>query len=272
MSTPQDPHSHVKPHLHIDTPTSRQQPPPSHHKPKAELPTDVIDLLDESVPPGLLRHHDSPYDPVTRSAYLPNTQSPLVALQHSTQEALKATPESAIRDSLVNHVPLQNTAVVAPGEHIPGPANETMSNYQEENLLGDVGRWQGIEYDDDDRRAKGHAGWDGAFANSGHNKAERVEKEVEHGHKPARGKQAWGEYVDDYRGENEGMVGIISPDRDLRVDGMQASKKAIEEAEQERLEHERHGFVGGIKNFVKKHHHDHPDHQDHQDQSVHEEH
>jgi hypothetical protein len=38
------------------------------------------------------------------------------------------------------------------------------------------------------------------------------------------------------------------------------------------LEHERHGFVGGIKNFVKKHHHDHPDHQDHQDQWVHEEH
>jgi len=114
--------------------------PPRRPKDKKTLPIDVIDLLDESVPPGLLRHHSGPFDPVTRSAYLPETESPLAASQQSTEETLKATPESAIRDSLTQHVPLQNTAVVGPGEHVPGGPPDDILDYKEENLLGDVGR------------------------------------------------------------------------------------------------------------------------------------
>lgn len=246
---------HTKSHLYVDNPATHQHS--GRPKPKARLPTDIIDLMDDSVPPGLLRHHSGPFDPVTQSAYLPPNKSPLAALQHSTEEALKATPESAIRDSLLKHVPLQNTAVVGPGEHVPGgAADEFLSDYQEENLLGDVGRWQGIEYDDDDRRAKGHPGWDGAFVNRGHNKAERSKKEA---HKPSRGKRELGEYVGDYRGENDGMIEMVTPERDIRVNGMQASASAIDDAEREMTEH-RHGIVSGIKrriSLVRKHHRDH---------------
>jgi hypothetical protein len=235
--------SQSKPHLHINTPGSPHTPRYRPKPPKTSLPTDVIDLMDDSTPTGLLRHHDGPYDPVTRSAYLPENKSPLAALAHSTKEALNATPESAIRDSLTQHVPLQNTAVVGPGEHVPGGApDDILSNYKEENLLGDVGRWDGIEYNENDRRAKGHPGWDGAFVNRGHNAAERAKKK-------GRGQEEWGEYPV----QHDGMIEMVAPERDLRVNGMQASAGAIEEAE-----HEQHhsGLVGGIKkrlSLVRRH-------------------
>jgi hypothetical protein len=221
-----------------------------HHekaRPSRELPPDIIDRMDDSVPPQLLRHHSGPFDAVTRSAYLSQNKSPLAALAHSNEEALKATPEISIRDSLNKHVPLQNTAIVPPGEHVPGGLPDETLDYKEENLIGDIGRWQGIEYDDDDRRAKGHHGWDGAFMNRGLNEADRARQDAKH-HKQKNGDHG---NVDEYYANN-GMIEMVPRERDIRVDGMHASSIAVEEAEH----HKHHGIIDGIKRRIslKRHH------------------
>jgi len=205
------------------------------------------------VPPSLLRHHSGPFDAVTRSAYLSSQRSPLAALEHSTEDILKATPEVSIRDSLNKHVPLQNTAVVPPGEHVPGGLPDEVLDYKEDNLLGDVGRWQGIEYDDDDRRAKGHPGWEGAFVNRGRNEADRERHDAKHHRQKKNGGGEWGQSVDGTEiFTNDGMIEMVPPERDIRVSGMQASSSAVEEAEHSRS----HGIVDGIKRrlSLKKHH------------------
>ena len=222
--------------------------PPQHKShPSMELPPDIIDRMDDSVPPRLLRHHSGPFDAVTRSAYLNPNKSPLAALQHSNEEALKATPEISIRDSLNKHVPLQNTAIVPPGEHVPGGLPDETLDYKEENLIGDIGRWQGIEYDDDDRRAKGHPGWEGAFMNRGLNEADRARQDAKH-HKerhPGGSDEHYG---------NDGMIEMVPPERDIRIDGMRASSSAVEEAEHHK--HHGHGLIDGIKRRIslKRHH------------------
>jgi hypothetical protein len=189
------------------------------------LAPDIIDRMDDSVPPSLLRHHSGPFDPVTRSAYLPPKQSPLAALEHSTEEALKATPQVSIRDSLNKHVPLQNTAVVPPGEHIPGGPEDEVLDYKEENLIGDIGRWDGIEYDDDDRRAKGKHPPD-SFDNPASSTGKPPHHFFHFGHH-----------------QDPTMIEMVPPERDVRVSGTQASAHAIEETE--RAKH--HGIVDGIK-------------------------
>lgn len=226
-----------------------------HHKHRVptELPPDPIDLMDDSVPPSLLRHHSGPFDPVTRSHYLSNSRSPLAALEHSNAEALKATPESSIRDAVNQHVPLQNTAVVAPGEHVPFTGE--VLDYKEENLIGDIGRWDGVEYDDNDRRAKGHPGWEGAFIGLGHNPAEREEieaRKAQKKHKPTKWVQ--GTTGPEYAGGEDGsMIEMVTPERDLRVDGMPASASAVEEAEKNK----HLGVLDGIKRRLSaRRHHD----------------
>jgi len=235
--------------------------PHHHHKsrPSNHLPPDIIDLMDDSVPPSLLRHHSGPFDPVTRSAYLPPTESPLAALEHSTEEVLKATPESSIRDSLNKHVPLQNTAVVPPGEPLPGGLTEERLDYEEENLIGDVGRWEGIEYDDDDRRAKGHGGWEGGFMGLGRNEADRAKYDAKHAKKRAgvTGNGEWNQGLDaaGYGSTaHGGMIEMVPPERDIQVNGMQASASAIEAADH----NQHHGILDGIKRRISlKRHKDH---------------
>ena len=238
-----------------ETPTA-SSPKRNHHHHKSshsrELPPDIIDRMDDSLPPSLVRHHSGPFDAVTRSAYLSKNKSPLAALEHSTEQVLRATPEVSIRDSLNKHVPLQNTAVVPPGQYVPGGSPGEILDYKEENLLGDVGRWQGIEYDDDDRRAKGHPGWEGAFVNRGRNEADRERYDAKH-HPKKHGNGEWGQSVDgtEYFA-NDGMIEMVPPERDIRVSGMQAGSSAVEEAE-----HGKHlGIVDGIKRrlSLKKHH------------------
>lgn len=221
-----------------------------HHQhkphPSRELPPDIIDLMDDSVPPSLVRHHSGPFDAVTRSAYLPPKQSPLAALKHSTEETLKATPEISIRDSLNKHVPLQNTAVVPPGEHVPGGLPDETLDYKEENLIGDIGRWQGIEYDDDDRRAKGRHSPDRFLTDTpskNHHHLFHFGKGHHHDEDGSTGAVM-----------NDGMIEMQVPqERDVRVAGTQASSSAIEEAESQK----HHGLVDGIKRrlSLKKHHH-----------------
>jgi hypothetical protein len=222
---------------------------PNHHhhhhyhqsKPGKVLPPDVIDLMDDTT---LLRHHSGPFDAVTKSAYLSKDKSPLAALEKSTEQILKATPEISIRDSLNQHVPLQNIAVVAPGQTIPGGLPDEVLDYKEENLIGDVGRWDGIEYDDDDRRAKGHPGWDGAFMGRGRNEAERAKRD-------AKKKDQWQQSLTDgneYNGEDGELVEMVPRDRDIRVDGMKASAAAIEEAES----HKKLGVVDNMMDGIKR--------------------
>ena len=248
-----------------ETATSPSEPHHHHHhhhqsRPSNQLPPDAIDLMDESLPPSLLRHHSGPFDPVTKSAYLSQNKSPLAALEHSTAEILHATPEVSIRDSLNKHVPLQNTAVVGPGELVPGGLPDERLDYEEENLIGDIGRWQGVDYDDDDRRAKGHGGWEGAFMGQGRNEADRAKYEAKHAKKRAgvTGNGEWSQRLDaDGYGSaaHGGMIEMVPPERDIRLDGMQASASAIEASEH----NQHHGILDGIKRRISlKRHKDHP--------------
>ena len=211
-----------------------------------ELPPDIIDIMDDSLPPALMRHHGGPFDAVAKSAYLSENKSPLAALERSTKETLKATPTISIRDSLDKHIPLQNTAIVPPGEPVPAGLSGEVLDYKEENLLGDVGRWQGIDYDDDDRRAKGHAGWDGAFVNRGRNEADRARYEGKH--HPKKG--AWGQPINGvaYIEDDGNVIELVPQENDIRVDGMKAGVSAVEEAER----HKHFGIVDGIKRRLSR--------------------
>ena len=203
-------------------------PPPQYHKehhrrkqPK-RMPLDAIDIMDDSVPPNLLRHHSGPFDAVTTSMYLSKNKNPLAALEHSTQEVLEATPELSIQDAVKRHVPLQNTAVVEPGQRPRG--YEEPLQYEEENLLGNVGRWQGIEYAADDKKAHGPSQWD--------DKKAMVKRQ------PSSEDMI---YVTD----PDSMIEMVPSDWDLRVEGMQANTNAIEEAQEAQEKHL--GLVEGIK-------------------------
>ena len=224
---------------------------PSHNS--RELPLDIIDRMDESVPRSLLHHHSGPFDPVTRSAYLPPNRSPLAALQHSTEEALKATPIVSIRDSLNKHVPLQNTAVVSPGEPVPGGLPNEVLSYEEENLIGDVGRWEGIEYDDNDRRAKGRPGWDGAFMNRGRNDADRAgrqDKHDRHYKKCTIGSWRQRPYGPESVGVNEETIEMFPPHQHSGANITQSNP--AQEAESRK----HHGIMKRIKRrlSLKRHH------------------
>lgn len=75
---------------------------------------DTIDLLDHSYF-GPKLHHEGPYDAALagRNAY--KKYSPLEAVRDSNAQALRATPQAYINDSLTKHRPLQGTAIVPPG-------------------------------------------------------------------------------------------------------------------------------------------------------------
>ena len=249
----------------VDTPPPAY--PKRHHNYKPpKMPLDAIDVMDESVPPTFLRHHSGPFDAVTKSRFTSKNKNPLAALEHSTQAVLEATPEVSIQDSIEKHVPLQNTAVVEPGQRPFG--HDEPLQYQEENLLSDVGRWEGIDYAQDDRKAHGQGHWDGAFMNRGHNEAERAALNASSakGHpkrKPIPGDLNYesADAVDMiemssqerdivHSVDPDNMVTILPPDRDLRVDGMQASATAIEEAQLE--EHHQDGKHLGIVEGIKR--------------------
>ena len=76
-------------------------------------PSDSIDSLDLS---GLVPyHHDGPFDASIASRNANKRYSPLDALKDSNREALRATPQEHVIDSLTRHVPLQGTATIPPG-------------------------------------------------------------------------------------------------------------------------------------------------------------
>jgi hypothetical protein len=68
--------------------------------------------------------------------------------------AIEATPRGNLEDSLKQHRPLDGVASVPPGGMTVG-SSEPMA-YQEENLLHNLGRWEGvIDYYPDDARGRG---------------------------------------------------------------------------------------------------------------------
>ncbi|KAK8016327.1 hypothetical protein PG993_014516 [Apiospora rasikravindrae] len=84
------------------------------HLRKATLPrTDPIDTLDNIL--GHSYHHEGPFDATLASRNVNKKYAPVEALKTTNMEALKATPNELVQDSLTKHVPLQGTANIPPG-------------------------------------------------------------------------------------------------------------------------------------------------------------
>jgi hypothetical protein len=115
------------------------------HLKKRHIPgADTIDSLDEAI--GGRYHHEGPYDATLLARNTSFTSSPVAALKTTNEEALRATPEEAIKDSLTRHRPLDNVAAFAPGE------TDSMGrryNYEESDNMniaegGNLGRLDGV--------------------------------------------------------------------------------------------------------------------------------
>jgi len=84
------------------------------HLKKRHIPgADSVDQLDETI--GNKYHHEGPYDATLLARNTSFTSSPVAALKTTNEEALRATPSEAVKDSLDKHRPLDNTAAIAPG-------------------------------------------------------------------------------------------------------------------------------------------------------------
>lgn len=73
---------------------------------------DTIDALDTI---GGTYHHGGPYDATLASRNRNKKYSPVAAVQDTNMEAIRATPQEYIQDSLKKHKPLQGTATIPNG-------------------------------------------------------------------------------------------------------------------------------------------------------------
>lgn len=116
----------------------------SPHLRKKHIPgPDTIDTLD-TVGGGY--HHEGPYDATLWARNTNYKSSPIEAVKGTNQEALKATPEEKIQDSLRKHMPLDGTAAVPPG--IPDREGRVY-NYEEGTDMmvengGNYKRWPSV--------------------------------------------------------------------------------------------------------------------------------
>ncbi|KAK0731385.1 hypothetical protein B0H67DRAFT_639789 [Lasiosphaeris hirsuta] len=128
---------------------------------RRQQPSDTIDSLDHSGPnPNIPYHHGGPFDPTMKARNANKMYSPVEAVRDTNLEALKATPEIYLKDSLSRHVPLQGTAIVAPG--MTDMFGRTMDYEEGADLMresdapgGAYKRWDHIRYADDDLKGKG---------------------------------------------------------------------------------------------------------------------
>ncbi|KAK3341331.1 hypothetical protein B0T25DRAFT_558028 [Lasiosphaeria hispida] len=128
---------------------------------RRQQPSDTIDSLDHSGPnPNVAYHHGGPFDPTMKARNANKMYSPVEAVRDTNLEALKATPEIYLKDSLTKHVPLQGTAIVAPG--MRDMLGRTMDYQEGADLMresdapgGAYKRWDHIPYADDDLKGKG---------------------------------------------------------------------------------------------------------------------
>ena len=113
------------------------------HLRKKHLPApDTIDSLDTI---GGSYHHEGPFDATLLARNTSNTISPVQAVSASNLEALKATPQEKIKDSLQKHRPLDGVAVVPPGG---SDRSGHLYNYEEGTDMmiedGNYKRWPGV--------------------------------------------------------------------------------------------------------------------------------
>ncbi|KAE8351402.1 hypothetical protein BDV28DRAFT_137122 [Aspergillus coremiiformis] len=110
---------------------------------------DVIDRLDSAS--FYQYHHEGPYDAVYPERNLDSKVSPVEAVKGTNEEALKATPEDKIKDSLNAHRPLDGVAFYPPG----ATDWEGRTYHYEEgtNMMNDYGnfiRCPGIKFTEED--------------------------------------------------------------------------------------------------------------------------
>ncbi|KAI9811349.1 MAG: hypothetical protein M1827_005509 [Pycnora praestabilis] len=129
----------------------------SPHLRKKHIPgADTIDSLDQAL--GGAYHHEGPYDATLLARNTSFISSPVQAVMSTNEEALKATPQEKIKDSIDKHRPLEGVAAVPPGmeEALSGRTY----NYEEgENMMiadgGDYKRWPNVTYLPEDIKGKG---------------------------------------------------------------------------------------------------------------------
>ncbi|KAL9599675.1 MAG: hypothetical protein Q9219_003663 [cf. Caloplaca sp. 3 TL-2023] len=114
-----------------------------HLRKQQHIGSDSIDKLDIA---GGGYHHGGPFDAASLARNQKYKNSPIEAVAGTNAEALKATPEEKIIDSLRKHRPLDGVAVVPPGHT---DREGRMYNYQEGTDLmiedgGNYKRWDGV--------------------------------------------------------------------------------------------------------------------------------
>ena len=60
-------------------------------------------------------HHEGPYDATLLARNMSSTNSPVEAVRTTNQEALRATPQEMVKDSVEKHRPLDGVAMIPPG-------------------------------------------------------------------------------------------------------------------------------------------------------------
>jgi Pal1 cell morphology protein len=142
-----------------------------HLRKSHQIPLDIVDSL--STVGGGPYHHGGPYDAALFARNTSAKSSPLKALDHSTTETLKATPQEKIIDSVRGHRPLDGVAAYAPGEV---DRNGHVYQYEQgDNMMisgnpegGAYKRWPGVNYHPDDVKGKGEPGYSIEKALKGH--------------------------------------------------------------------------------------------------------
>ena len=114
-----------------------------HLRKQQYIGADSIDKLDLV---GGGYHHEGPFDAASLARNQQYKNSPIEAVAGSNAEALKATPEEKIIDSLRKHRPLDGVAIVPPGH---ADREGRVYNYKEgtDLMIDDVGnykRWPGV--------------------------------------------------------------------------------------------------------------------------------
>ena len=116
----------------------------SPHLRKKHIPgPDTIDSLDNI---GIAYHHEGPYDATLLARNTSFQSSPLQAVRSTNEEALRATPDANIRDSLDRHRPLDGVAVIPPG--MRDLSGHEMRYEEGANMMiedgGNYKRWPGV--------------------------------------------------------------------------------------------------------------------------------
>jgi hypothetical protein len=117
----------------------------SPHLRKKHLPgPDSIDILDAN-PIGPAYHHEGPFDATLLARNISFTHSPVGAVSGTNAEALRATPQENIQDSLRMHRPLDGTASIPSG--MRDYSGRHMQYEEGSDLMiegGNYKRWPGV--------------------------------------------------------------------------------------------------------------------------------